>query len=62
MLKRRRMAGLLSGSLLALGALPPAAQAQMAPKDTLVVLREIDADRYDPARTSATAAGRRCSC
>lgn len=57
LLKRRRMAGLLSGSLLALGALPPAAQAQMAPKDTLVVLREIDADRYDPARTSATAAG-----
>ncbi|MCI0752683.1 ABC transporter substrate-binding protein [Teichococcus vastitatis] len=52
---RRRTAALLAGTALTLAGLPAAAQ--MAPRDTLVVLREIDADRYDPARTSATAAG-----
>ena len=58
--RRRRAAALLGGSILAgLAALLPTAEAlaQAAPRDTLVVLREIDADRYDPARTSATAAG-----
>ena len=34
-----------------------AARAQMAPPDTLVVLRAIDADNYDPAKTTAIAAG-----
>ncbi|MFC3125659.1 ABC transporter substrate-binding protein [Pseudoroseomonas globiformis] len=51
----RRAAALLAGTALSLASLP--AMAQMSPRDTLVVLREIDADRYDPARTSATAAG-----
>ncbi|WP_338661715.1 ABC transporter substrate-binding protein [Pararoseomonas sp. SCSIO 73927] len=46
-------------ALLAASAMIPAEQAmaQAAPRDTLVVLREIDADRYDPARSAATAAG-----
>jgi ABC-type transport system substrate-binding protein len=45
--------------LLAASALLPGAEAmaQAAPRDTLVVLREIDADRYDPQRSAATAAG-----
>jgi len=56
---RRRTAALLGGTMLSLAGLLPAGQAaaQMAPKGTLVVLREIDADRYDPHRTTATAAG-----
>ncbi|MCS6853674.1 MAG: ABC transporter substrate-binding protein [Elioraea sp.] len=33
------------------------APAQTAPRDTLVILREIDADRYDPHRAVAFAAG-----
>ncbi len=49
---------LLSG-LMALGVAAPAADAlaQAAPRNTLVVLREIDADNYDPARTTARGAG-----
>ncbi|WP_235034977.1 ABC transporter substrate-binding protein [Roseomonas sp. 18066] len=56
---RRRAVGWLAGAAALIGGVLPAAQAmaQAAPRDTLVVLREIDADRYDPARTSATAAG-----
>lgn len=34
-----------------------AAWAQAAPRNTLVVLREIDADRYDPHKVTAFAAG-----
>jgi len=34
-----------------------AAQAQTAPADTLVILRVIDADNYDPHRTTARGAG-----
>ena len=33
------------------------AQAQAAPRDTLVVLREYDADNYDPARSTARSNG-----
>jgi len=33
------------------------ALAQMAPRDTLVVLRAIDADNYDPVRSTAIASG-----
>jgi len=49
----------LGATLLAAAATMPAADAlaQAAPRDTLVVLREIDADRYDPPRSAATAAG-----
>ncbi|MCR0984346.1 ABC transporter substrate-binding protein [Roseomonas populi] len=47
------------GLMLAASAVLPAAEAlaQAAPRDTLVWLREIDADRYDPPRSAATAAG-----
>jgi ABC-type transport system substrate-binding protein len=56
---RRGAQGLLAAAALALGgALPGAsALAQAAPRGTLVILREIDSDRYDPARTAALAAG-----
>jgi peptide/nickel transport system substrate-binding protein len=49
----------LYAGLLALGAAAPTADAlaQAAPRNTLVVLREIDADRYDPARSTARGAG-----
>ena len=36
---------------------PAPSRAQGAPPNTLVVLREIDADNYDPARTTAQSAG-----
>ena len=42
---------------LALTLATSAAWAQSAPPNTLVVLREIDADNYDPARTTAQSAG-----
>lgn len=46
-------------ALLGLSALaaPIAAKAQPAPANTLVALREIDADNYDPARTTSQSAG-----
>ena len=46
-------------ALLAASALLPVARshAQSAPPNTLVVLREIDADNYDPARTTSQSAG-----
>ncbi|MCQ4161156.1 ABC transporter substrate-binding protein [Roseomonas sp. GC11] len=49
----------LGAALLSLAAAVPAADAlaQAAPRDTLVILREIDADRYDPARSTARGAG-----
>ncbi|HEY8611729.1 MAG TPA: ABC transporter substrate-binding protein [Roseomonas sp.] len=49
----------LYASLMALGAAAPAAEAfaQAAPRNTLVVLREIDADNYDPPRSTARGAG-----
>ncbi|MDQ1081762.1 ABC transporter substrate-binding protein [Pseudoroseomonas cervicalis] len=55
----RRLAAWAGAAALTLGLGWPAAapQAQALPRDALVVLREIDADRYDPARTSALAAG-----
>ncbi|MFC4166841.1 ABC transporter substrate-binding protein [Teichococcus aestuarii] len=55
----RPMMRWLGGAALLLGALGAAAPAgaQSAPRDALLVLREIDADRYDPARTSSLAAG-----
>ena len=45
---------LLAG-MVAMGAAAPAAEAlaQAAPRNTLVVLREIDADNYDPPRSTA---------
>jgi peptide/nickel transport system substrate-binding protein len=57
--RRRTARGLLGGAALMFAGMLPAldAAAQVAPRNTLVLLREIDADRYDPARTSATAAG-----
>ena len=44
------MKKVLGAALLALSAMVPAADAwsQAAPRNTLVVLREIDADSYDP--------------
>ena len=47
----------LSLALLAASTLPGQAWPQAAPPNTLVVLREIDADNYDPARTTAQSAG-----
>ena len=44
-----------AAALLGLGTVP--ALAQMAPPNTLVALRTIDADRYDPARSTARSAG-----
>jgi glutathione transport system substrate-binding protein len=46
-------------ALLAASALLPVTRshAQSAPPNTLVVLREIDADNYDPARTTSQSAG-----
>ncbi|MFM7415970.1 MAG: ABC transporter substrate-binding protein [Alphaproteobacteria bacterium] len=46
-------------AILALAVTLPAASsmAQTNPRNTLVVLREIDADRYDPARSTARSAG-----
>lgn len=52
-MKRLAPAALLASLLAA--ALP--ARAQTAPPDTLVMLRSIDADRYDPARSTARSAG-----
>lgn len=46
---------LLAAAMMALSA--GVALAQPAPRNTLVVLREIDADRYDPARSTARSAG-----
>jgi len=57
------MKNALKAALLGLAAALPAAVpstgalAQAAPRDTLVVLREYDADNYDPARSTARAAG-----
>ncbi|ONG59025.1 peptide ABC transporter substrate-binding protein [Pseudoroseomonas deserti] len=49
----------LAAAMLSLAAVAPVADAlaQAAPRDTLVVLREYDADRYDPARSTARSAG-----
>lgn len=46
-------------AMLALAAAVPAADAlaQAAPRNTLVVMREIDADNYDPHRSTARGAG-----
>ena len=56
---RQTLRNVLLGSAFALSALAPVAGAwaQAAPRDTLVALREIDADNYDPARTTAQSAG-----
>jgi len=53
------MRGLFCAGLLTLAAVMPAAEAlaQAAPRNTLVVLRELDADNYDPPRSTARAAG-----
>ena len=49
----------LASGLLGLATLLPAAGAlaQAAPRNTLVILREIDADNYDPPRSTARGAG-----
>ncbi len=44
-------------AFLCLAGLPALAHAQGAPADTLVVLRSADSDNYDPARSTARAAG-----
>lgn len=49
------MRRLVFGAMLALSA--GVAFAQPAPRNTLVILREIDADNYDPARSTARSAG-----
>ena len=49
------MKQVLAAALLALSA--GTALAQPAPRNTLVVLREIDADNYDPPRSTARSAG-----
>ncbi|UPG73812.1 ABC transporter substrate-binding protein [Roseomonas gilardii subsp. gilardii] len=56
---RQTLRTALLGSALAVSALMPVAGAwaQAAPRDTLVALREIDADNYDPARTTSQSAG-----
>lgn len=59
---QRTIHGTISGMLMAAaGAVglftANAAWAQAAPRNTLVVLREIDADRYDPHKVTAFAAG-----
>src|SRR5918998_6071427 len=53
------MKRMLGAALLALSVAAPAAEAwaQAAPRSTLVVLREIDADNYDPPRSTARSAG-----
>ncbi len=53
------MRKILGSLLLAAAAAMPAADAlaQAAPRNTLVVLREIDADNYDPPRSTARSAG-----
>jgi len=50
---------LLGGMLLAAAMALPAtdALAQAAPRNTLVIMREIDADNYDPPRSTARSAG-----
>jgi len=49
----------IGAALLALAATMPAqdALAQATPRNTLVILREIDADNYDPPRSTARSAG-----
>jgi glutathione transport system substrate-binding protein len=49
------MKNVIAAALLALSA--GTALAQPAPRNTLVVLREIDADNYDPPRSTARSAG-----
>ena len=53
------MRKILGGLLLAAAAAMPAgdALAQAAPRNTLVIMREIDADNYDPPRSTARSAG-----
>ena len=53
------MRKILGGLLLAAAAAMPAgdAMAQAAPRNTLVIMREIDADNYDPPRSTARGAG-----
>lgn len=53
------MSKTLKAALLSLAVLAPVSEAlaQAAPRDTLVVLREYDADRYDPHRSTARSAG-----
>jgi peptide/nickel transport system substrate-binding protein len=53
------MRKILGGALLAAAVAMPVADAlaQPAPRNTLVVMREIDADRYDPHRSTARGAG-----
>src|SRR3712207_2861197 len=53
------MKRMLGAALLALSVAAPAAGAwaQAAPRNTLVILREIDADNYDPPRSTARSAG-----
>lgn len=46
----------LAAGLAMLGAIATA-EAQVAPRNTLVLLRQIDADRYDPPRSTARSAG-----
>ncbi|MFN7306438.1 MAG: ABC transporter substrate-binding protein, partial [Acetobacteraceae bacterium] len=57
--ERRDLNMKLGLAILALAVTLPAASvmAQTNPRNTLVVLREIDADRYDPARSTARSAG-----
>ncbi len=55
MMKRIMLAGLAAAW--ATGACTMAAVAQTAPPDALVVLRAIDADNYDPVRSTARSAG-----
>ena len=43
----------LAAGLAALCAAAGVAEAQVAPRNTLVLLRQIDADRYDPPRSTA---------
>jgi len=52
MLRRATLA-----ALAAIGLGQGAAQAQAPARNQVVIMREIDADRYDPARTTALAAG-----
>ncbi len=51
------MKRLLLAALLATTSAAPPVSAQMAPPGTLVVLRSIDADNYDPAKSTARSAG-----
>ncbi|WP_191084703.1 ABC transporter substrate-binding protein [Roseococcus microcysteis] len=45
------------GGLAAMGLALVAGQAQAQPRNQITIMREIDADRYDPARSTALAAG-----